>query len=179
MPYEYHVAKNGSDLGKGTKEDPFLTINRAASLAQPGDTVIVHEGVYREWVKPQNSGLSNTRRITYQAAEGEKVIIKGSEQIRGWEQFEGSIWRVVLPNGFFGDFNPYREEIFGDWFATTNTGRPKHLGDVYLNGISFYEAGSLEELHKPKIRENVRDVWSGKVVPVLHPVQSKYLVCRG
>ena len=65
------------------------------------------------------------------------MIIKGSEQIRGWEQFEGSIWRVVLPNGFFGDFNPYREEIFGDWFATTNTGRPKHLGDVYLNGISF------------------------------------------
>lgn len=175
MPYEYHVAKNGSDLGKGTKEDPFLTINRAASLAQPGDTVIVHEGVYREWVKPQNSGLSNTRRITYQAAEGEKVIIKGSEQIRGWEQFEGSIWRVVLPNGFFGDFNPYREEIFGDWFATTNTGRPKHLGDVYLNGISFYEAGSLEELHKPKIREKVRDDWTGKVVPVHHPEQTKYL----
>ncbi len=175
MPYEYHVAKNGSDLGKGTKEDPFLTINRAASLAQPGDTVIVHEGVYREWVKPQNSGLSNTRRITYLAAEGEKVIIKGSEQIRGWEQFEGSIWRVVLPNGFFGDFNPYREEIFGDWFATTNTGRPKHLGDVYLNGISFYEAGSLEELHKPKIREKVRDDWTGKVVPVHHPEQTKYL----
>ena len=88
---------------------------------------------------------------------------------------EGSIWRVVLPNGFFGDFNPYREEIFGDWFATTNTGRPKHLGDVYLNGISFYEAGSLEELHKPKIREKVRDDWTGKVVPVHHPEQTKYL----
>ena len=57
MPYEYHVAKNGSDLGKGTKEDPFLTINRAASLAQPGDTVIVHEGVYREWVKPPEQWL--------------------------------------------------------------------------------------------------------------------------
>lgn len=24
MPYEYHVAKNGSDLGKGTKEDPNI-----------------------------------------------------------------------------------------------------------------------------------------------------------
>ena len=55
------------------------------------------------------------------------------------------------------------------------TGRPKHLGDVYLNGISFYEAGSLEELHKPKIREKVRDDWTGKVVPDHHPEQTKYL----
>ena len=29
----YYVAKNGSDLGKGTKDDPFLTINKAASVA--------------------------------------------------------------------------------------------------------------------------------------------------
>ena len=72
MPYEYHVAKHGSDFGKGTKDDPFLTINKAASLAQPGDTVIVHAGVYREWVKPQHSGLSNTRRITYLAAAGKR-----------------------------------------------------------------------------------------------------------
>ena len=78
----YHVAKTGSDLGNGTKEAPFLTINKAASIAVAGDTVIVHEGVYREWIKPKNSGLSNTRRITYQAAEGEKVVIKGSERIK-------------------------------------------------------------------------------------------------
>ena len=46
----YHVAKTGSDQGKGTKQDPFLTINKAASVALAGDTVVVHEGVYREWV---------------------------------------------------------------------------------------------------------------------------------
>ena len=175
MPYEYHVAKHGSDFGKGTKDDPFLTINKAASLAQPGDTVIVHAGVYREWVKPQHSGLSNTRRITYLAAAGEKVIIKGSEQIRNWERFEGTIWKVELPNDFFGDFNPYREAIFGDWLATTDTGRPKHLGEVYLNGMSFYEAGSLAELRNPKLRKTVRDDWTGKVVPVRNPEQTKFL----
>ena len=49
MIYEYHVAKNGSDFGQGTSEDPFLTINKAASLAQAGDTIIVHAGEYREW----------------------------------------------------------------------------------------------------------------------------------
>lgn len=81
---EYHVAKNGSDTGKGTLQDPFLTINKAASVAVAvaGDTITVHEGVYREWVNPKYKGLSDKRRIVYQAAEGEKVVIKGSEEIR-------------------------------------------------------------------------------------------------
>lgn len=103
---EYHVSKLGSDLGSGTKDDPFLSINKAASIAVAGDTVIVHEGVYREWVKPKNKGLSNKRRITYQSAKGDKVVIKGSERIQNWEQVEGDIWKSILPNSLFGNFNP-------------------------------------------------------------------------
>src|SRR5690606_40791883 len=98
VAYVYHVAKSGSDLAEGTKQDPFLTINKAASVAVAGDTIIVHEGEYREWVKPRNGGLSENRRITYQAAEGEKVVIKGSEQIKEWERVEGTVWKAVLPN---------------------------------------------------------------------------------
>src|SRR5690625_3032802 len=140
MGVVYHVAKTGSDTGQGTKQDSILNINKAASVAMPGDTIIVHEGEYREWVKPKHGGLSERRRITYQAAEGEKVVIKGSERIQDWELVEGSVWKVVLPNEFFGDYNPYKEEIFGDW-VVYNPGR--HLGDVYLNGMSFYEAEEL------------------------------------
>jgi hypothetical protein len=66
MSFEYHVSKKGSDSNKGSIDSPFLTINKAAAVAQAGDTVVVHEGTYREWVKPQNRGLSNRRRITYQ-----------------------------------------------------------------------------------------------------------------
>lgn len=168
----YYVAKSGSDLGKGTKDDPFLTINKAASVAVAGDTVIVREGVYREWVKPVNSGLSNRRRITYQAAEGEKVVIKGSEEIKNWEKVEGTIWKVVLPNEFFGDFNPYKEEVFGDWLVT---GHGKHLGDVYLNGMSFYEADKYEDLLNPQVRTEVLDHWTNRIVPVHNPEQTKYL----
>ena len=47
----YHVAKVGSDLNKGTKDAPFLTINKAAKEARSGDQVIVHAGEYREWVR--------------------------------------------------------------------------------------------------------------------------------
>lgn len=168
----YHVAKTGSDLGNGTKEAPFLTINKAASIAVAGDTVIVHEGVYREWIKPKNSGLSNTRRITYQAAEGEKVVIKGSERIQNWRHVEGSIWKVQLSNSFFGDFNPYKEEVYGDWLLYSPG---KHLGEVYLNGMSFYEVNSLEKLYNPSVVKEVLDHWTNKVVPVDNPEQTKYV----
>ena len=33
----YHVAKVGSDLNKGTKDAPFLTINKAAREAEIGN----------------------------------------------------------------------------------------------------------------------------------------------
>ncbi|MDC3417627.1 right-handed parallel beta-helix repeat-containing protein [Aquibacillus salsiterrae] len=172
MAFEYHVAKNGSDYDEGTQQHPFLTINKAASVAAAGDTVIVHEGVYREWVKPKYAGLSEYRRITYQAAEGEKVVIKGSEQINDWEQVEGNVWKVVLANEFFGDYNPYKQEIFGDW-VVYNPGR--HLGDVYLNGMSFYEAETLEQLQNPEVKTEVLDHWTKTIVPVKNQEQTKYL----
>jgi len=172
VAFEYHVSKNGSVSAQGTKQDPFLTINQAASVAVAGDTIIVHEGEYREWVKPKNSGLSEYRRITYQAADGEKVVIKGSERIQDWEQVEGTVWKVGIPNGYFGDYNPYIEEIFGDW-VVYNPGR--HLGDVYLNGMSFYEAENLEQLQNPEVRTEVLDHWTQTTVAVVNPEQTKYL----
>lgn len=170
---EYHVAKNGSDHGKGTLQEPFLTINKAASVAMAGDTVIVHEGVYREWVKPKHQGLSEKRRITYMAAEGEKVVIKGSERIQSWQHVEGNVWKCVLPNTFFGDFNPYKEELFGDWLLTVEEKR--HLGDVYLNGMSFYEVNSYEQLLNPQVRTEVFAHRVKRIVPVHNPEQTKYV----
>lgn len=85
MNQEYYVSVYGSDENIGSSDKPFCTISKAAQLAEAGDTVIVHEGVYREWVKPLHGGDSNEKRIVYRAAEGEKVVIKGSEEISGWE----------------------------------------------------------------------------------------------
>lgn len=168
----YHVAKSGSDFGQGTLKDPFLTINKAASIAVAGDTVTVHEGVYREWVNPKYKGLSDKRRIVYQAAEGEKVVIKGSEEIKDWQKVEGNVWKVVLSNSFFNDYNPYELEIFGDWLVTTDI---KHLGDVYLNGMSFYEVNNYNDLLSPSIRTEILDHWTKTIVPVLNPKQTKYV----
>lgn len=169
---EYHVAKNGNDHGQGTRHDPFLTINKAASVAVAGDTVIVHEGVYREWVKPRHKGLSKKRRITYQAAEGEKVVIKGSEHIQDWQRVQGDIWKAVIPNTLFGGFNPYAEQVFGDWFVTIE--ETKHLGDVYLNGMSFYEVSRFDQLN-PVQRTEARDFWTNEMVLLPNPKQTTYV----
>ncbi|MFI7426685.1 DUF1565 domain-containing protein [Micromonospora sp. NPDC049836] len=98
MASVFHVATSGSDRADGSAERPFRTINRAAGVAQPGDTVLVHAGEYREWVKPRYGGLSDARRITYQAASGEHVVIKGSERITAgnhWVARCGGRWSTT------------------------------------------------------------------------------------
>jgi len=145
MAREIHVAKTGSDLASGSRADPFLTINGAASIAQSGDTITVHTGTYREWVKPLRGGKGENERITYRAASDEKVLIKGSEPITSWTHQDSGVWRVELPNSFFGDYNPYALNISGGWL---NYGNWHHRGDVYLNGEAYYEKQSVEEVNR-------------------------------
>ncbi len=144
---EFHVAMSGNDQQPGTRTVSLRTIQRAAELAQPGDIVTVHAGVYRERVNPPRGGTSDRKRIVFQAAPGEKVEIKGSEQIKGWVKVQENVWKVVLPNSFFGSFNPYRDLIHGDWFNPL--GREHHTGAVYLNGDWLTEAPKMEDVLKP------------------------------
>jgi hypothetical protein len=168
----YHVAKTGSDSNAGDEDSPFLTINKAAGIAAAGDAVVVHKGVYREWVKPANTGLSNTRRVVFAAAPWEKVVIKGSEAVDGWEKVEGSVWKKVLDNAFFGSFNPFAKNIVGEWVVH---GHEKHLGDVYLNGMSFYEVVKYEDLAAPALRTEILDDWTKKMTPIINPMQTQYV----
>ncbi len=144
---EYHVSPYGNDASPGTSERPFRTIQHAAGLAKPGDIITVRAGTYRERINPPRSGASDAKRITYQAAPGEKVVIKGSEVITGWKKAGHDTWNVTLPNSFFGKFNPYSDLIHGDWFNPKN--RQHHTGAVYLNGEWLTEAATLEEVLEP------------------------------
>jgi alpha-N-arabinofuranosidase len=143
---EYHVSIKGDDTNEGTAEAPFQTISKAAEVAQPGDFITVHEGTYRERIIPPRGGTSDEKRIIYQANPGEKAVIKGSEVIKGWQKVQNDTWKVVIPNSFFGDFNPYSDLIAGDWFNPK--GRQHHTGAVYLNGHWLIEAARLDEVQK-------------------------------
>jgi alpha-N-arabinofuranosidase len=147
LAMEYHVAITGNDANDGSRAAPLKTISAAARRAQSGDVVTVHAGVYRERVNPPRGGESDQKRIAYQAAAGEKVVITGSEVINGWERVGVDTWKVSIPNKFFGDFNPYSDLIHGDWFSPR--GRQHHTGAVYQNGVWLIEAASLADVLKP------------------------------
>ena len=144
---ELHVAKNGNDSNPGTVAAPFRHIQKAADLAQPGDTVTVHEGVYRERVNPPRGGESEEKRIVYQAAPGEKVEIKGSEVAKGWEEVGNDTWKVTLPNSYFGSFNPYNDLLAGEWYIGKDF--PRHSATVYIKGDWMDEAATLKEVLAP------------------------------
>jgi len=77
-----------ADANPGTPEQPLLTCNAAAQQAQPGDTVLVHAGIYRERIMPARGGTSD-QPIVYQAAPGEAVIVRGSDAWTDWQPVAG------------------------------------------------------------------------------------------
>ena len=155
---EFHVSPKGDDANAGNADSPLRTIQQAANLAQPGDIVTVHEGVYRERVNPPRGGNSDDKRIVYQAARGEKVVIKGSEIVKNWTKTQNDTWRAVVPNSLFGDFNPFATPIRGDWFNPKK--RVHHVGAVYLDGNWLVEAAAKEDAFKP-FAENAASFGSG------------------
>ena len=79
-----------ADTNPGTSELPFLTINRAALVLRPGERVVIRTGVYRERVDPAYGGTAPDRMISYEAAPGADVVVKGSRLVKtGWEPSNG------------------------------------------------------------------------------------------
>jgi hypothetical protein len=152
---EYHVSVNGNNQAMGSASQPFRSINFAAQLAAPGDIITVHAGTYREWINPARGGESDTKRIVYQAAVGEKVEIKGSEVITGWKRTSDGTWKIMVSNTIFGNYNPYQDSIFGDWF--TNRGRIHHTGELFLNGKSLFEKETLAKVTNPVADTKIKD----------------------
>ena len=148
-----------SDQGTGTSSRPFYTINQAARLAGPGDTVLVYSGVYRERVAPARGGTEDSP-IVYQAAPGETVYIKGSDIWKpGWQLVQGE---EKIYFGAFGDdlfqmenlaaygfkgatstFNPYTTGLRAAPGAQVLT-----LGQLFVEGQPLLEVDNRESLKK-------------------------------
>ena len=88
---EYHVSPTGDDAADGSSARPLRTIQRAATLAEAGDACVIHKGVYRETVRPARSG-SAERPVIFRAADGQDVLITGTEPITRWSRHKGSIY---------------------------------------------------------------------------------------
>ncbi len=136
-----YVNANAARGGDGRKEAPFQRIGDAAKIAQPGDTVSVAPGVYREYVDPVNAG-SEAAPICYLSEQPLGAVITGAEPARNWSRHDGDVWVCRIDNRIFGDYNPYTTLIMGDWYSGPFV---YHTGMVYLNGRAMYEAVTLDE----------------------------------
>ena len=136
----YYVDNNSAkadDNGPGTSARPFRTINKAAQVLQPGERVVIASGTYRECVRPVRGGTGPTQMISYEAAPGAKVFIKGSEVLKdGWvqesipvgfripggqagqaPQAQVTAWKYEFTGAMFPDaYNPFAlPSIMGQW----------------------------------------------------------------
>jgi hypothetical protein len=75
-----YVSTSGNDSGPGTQDQPWRTVSKAASSAQPGDTVCFRSGTWRERLRPANSGTSGAP-ITFSAYPGEEAVLDLGETV--------------------------------------------------------------------------------------------------
>ncbi len=108
-------ASGGSDANPGTLAAPFATIQRAANVAVPGDTVFIRSGTYRETITPSASGTANAR-ITYQNYPGEVVTVSGADVMDSatWTLDAGNVHSTPLAASFFTSTCNQALQVFVD-----------------------------------------------------------------
>ena len=73
---EYFVSTNGSDQADGSKSEPWRTIDTAVGRLNPGDTLSIFPGVYRESVSISVSGVRG-KPILIRSLKPRKAILDG------------------------------------------------------------------------------------------------------
>lgn len=157
---EIHVDTNNpyaSDDNPGTMSMPLKTINAAARIAVPGTRVLIHGGTYRETVQPAMGGTSPEKMISYEAFEGEKVIIKASVEVKNfkpstdWRLTRGfgdnrintegiRAWEIELDPEDFKGYNPFcavnilHDRLYIEYDKTDMTPYLNRRGMVFVDG---------------------------------------------
>lgn len=140
-----------SDRNSGTENKPFRTINAAAQQAQPGETILVHAGIYRERVIPPRSGNPD-QPIVYEAAPGETVVLRGSEV---WSATPVSAhgtstssadWEGPLPKTLFPDTDPFTKQL-------------ERMPKGYLRGQVFCQSLPLRQVLDQEILASQPGTW--------------------
>lgn len=157
---EIHVDNQNSlasDENDGSALKPFKTINAAARIATPGTRVMIHKGVYRETVSPEQGGLSPEKMISYEAFNGENVVIKASVEAKtflpsvGWRmtnEYNGDlskvkhvkVWEIQLDPEDFKGYNPFcavnilHDRLFIEYEKTDMTTYLNRRGMIFVDG---------------------------------------------
>ncbi|MFC1717818.1 right-handed parallel beta-helix repeat-containing protein [Candidatus Poribacteria bacterium] len=163
----YHVAcehPEASDENPGTEDNPFATISKAAETLQPGEKVIVYEGIYRECISPARGGEGPDQMIAYEATQGQEVRVRGSEvwqpdfqpseewNLKGWSRSEApediAIWMADLPAEWFVGYNPFAtRNINSEYIGRVGMWSKEHTERFLLRrGMIFANGERLKQV---------------------------------
>lgn len=169
---DYYVSTTGRDADPGTIVQPFLTIQKAAAVMVAGDRAYIRAGVYRESVRPVNSGAMGAP-ITFQPYNGESVTVSGADVIptTSWAQFSGTIYKAPVAwdlgegaNQFFLDGKMMSEARWPN--TTLDVSHPTVAlagGGSYVDGAPGLSTGTITGLDLPS---RPADYWSGATIHI-------------
>jgi hypothetical protein len=179
----WHVS--GEALAGIEQQEQVRTIGQAATLAGPGDTVIIHSGIYREAVVIEKSGTPDNP-ITFQAADGAGVIMTGADRISEWTEVKGDgrIYSTPWPHDFIAWT---RQHTHPDDDYHLLIGRCEQ---VFVNGYALRQVLDRDKLARGTFYVDLSDkqlyVWnydnqelSGGKVTVEASVRDRILAVKG
>jgi hypothetical protein len=85
---------------------PLASLAKACATANPGETIVLRGGVYRETLRPRSDA------VTIRAMKQEKVTISGADLIEGWQREADGSWSAPLtaePRKLLRDGEPWSE----------------------------------------------------------------------
>jgi parallel beta-helix repeat protein len=142
----YYVAMDGNDDNVGSESHPWRTLQHAADMAQPGDTILVRSGTY-PGLRIESSGTANAW-ITLRAEDGASVTINqpgprnkhnSDVEIETWEG-DGVVAYWIIQG-----FEVANAPSWGIDIRGSETGKSHHIiiGDnqVHHNGLSTGRTG--------------------------------------
>lgn len=154
----YYVSPGGSDINSGSAGFPFKTIQKAADIVNPGDTVIVKDGTYIDtngdniivWLK---RGGSSINWITFKSENKWGAVLDGMNNSTGYGWDFGSKANYVRVDnfeikgcragGFWSNAGAHHVYMYGNNIhhmgrICTDTDLGQGLGAFQGKGTSFH-----------------------------------------
>ena len=151
---DYFVSPQGSDVARGSKEQPFATISKACNVLQPGDRCYLREGVYREVLRPARSG-SAEKLIIFANYKGERVVISGADRVTGWRHEGDGVYSAPMPWNW-ADGN----QVFADGRMLTEACWPNSGSSLLQPKRATASGGSRNTLQCNDL-SGPKDAWKG------------------
>ena len=146
-------------------------MEKAASVAKAGDTVIIHKGTYRETLTPKNDGTVYAP-ITFMAAEGENVTISALEPLTGFEKYKNNIYCATFKEDLGAGWNQlfYKGEALVEGRHPNEDTHPEYTkypvdlpkvwpvkGDIRITK----ELGGSTAYSPSDLNQETKDYWKG------------------